>query len=216
MDTPIIVAIISASVAIVTLIVTSIYRYQEINERKRTERISFLNERLNNFYGPLLSNLNVVKALYHIFRSDKPEGFRTLNYLLDPDQNYATSKGKVKVILSKTDITLLEEIIEVERKIEELIITQSGMVNDDNLMFEYIPNPKKTDIKNPGTSLMALEIAHFRLLRMAYDGNFRGETNRFKDFVYPREFDEEIKKQINLLQLELDDLLGKKNKNKHQ
>jgi hypothetical protein len=212
METPILVAIISACVAVVSLIVTSIYRYLELRERKRTERINFLNARLNDFFGPLLSYLNVVKALYKIMRSNKPKNFRTLTYLLNPLQEYETDEGKTRITLSETDKKLLEEIIEIERKVEDLIISKSGMVNDDKLMFEYIPLSKITDVTGSETSLMALEIAHFRLLRMAYEGNFQGETERFKDFVYPREFDIEIRKQINGIQNELDDLMGSKRK----
>ncbi len=204
MNIDLIVAIISSSVAIVVLIVSSIYRSRELKEKRNTERRNEILKSLTEFYGPLISYLNVVKALYKIFSSNKPKNFRTLTYLLNPDQEYHTENGTEKIILSETDQKLIEEIIELERKVEELIITKSGLVDDDQLMFNYIPNSKITDVHLENTSLIATAIAHFRLLRMAYDGHFRGEVERFKNFVYPREFDVQIKEKMDKLQAELD------------
>jgi hypothetical protein len=206
MDVEIIVAIISSCVAIVTVVVGSIYRSQELKERRNEEQRREINDRMNNFYGPLTSYLNVVKALHSIFRSDKPKDFRTLTYLLNPDQEYDTENGKHKIQLNETDKNLLEEIIEIEKKIEELIIAKSGMIYDESLMFEYTPDPKITDVKPTGTSLIALAIAHFRLLRMAYNGNFIGETEKFKDFIYPREFDLQIRNEVKELKSQLEKL----------
>lgn len=199
-------AFASLAVTVVTVIITTIYRQHEINERKNAEQRNSIEKNLNEFYGPLVSNLNVVKALYKLFSRNKPDTFRTLLYLLNPNQEYQTVNGKEKVILSDTDKKLLEEIIEIERKIEELIISKSGLVDDEKLMFNYVPNAEITDVRLDKTSLIAMAIAHFRILRMAYDGHFTGEVERFKNFVYPREFDNAIKDKMDKMREDLSKL----------
>jgi hypothetical protein len=197
------IALVSTTLAIVTLIITSIYRYLEIKEKRNSERRIVIERTLNEFYGPLISYLNVVKALYEIFRATKPQGFRTLTYLLDPDQVYQVEGKKEKVILSPADTKLLEEIIETEKSIEDLILTKSGLVDDEQLMFNYVPDPAVTDVKLSNMSLIAVALAHFRLLRMAYAGHFKGEVARFTNLVYPREFDIQLRARVEKLQMEL-------------
>ncbi len=205
-DTSIVVALISSSVALVTLVVTSIYHSYEIKKNKKDERRKEIYNHLNQFYGPLLSYLNVVKALYKLFKSNKPQNFRTLTYLLDPKQNYQTDKGMVKVTLSDVDKNLLEEIIETEKKIEDLILTKCGLVDNERLLFDYFPDQNITDIELKDISIFTLVLSHFRLLRMAYNNEISGDVERFKNFVYPRQFDLEIKQKIDLLRNELKQL----------
>ena len=206
MDVQIIVAIISSSVAVVTLVITSIYRYQELKEVRKAERRKEINHLLNDFYGPLISYLNVVKALYKLFKSNKPKDFRTLTYLLEPKQEYQTDGGVVRVKLNNADKKLIEEIVETEIKIEDLILTKSGLIDSEKLSFGYIPDPSITDVEIRNTSITALLLAHYRLLRMAYRQEIKGDVDRFKDFVYPREFDLEIKRKMESLQKELENL----------
>ncbi|MBU1682925.1 hypothetical protein KJ742_03185 [Patescibacteria group bacterium] len=203
MDVQIIVAIISSTVAIVTLLITSIYRYLELKEVRNAERRKEINSKLNDFYGPIISYLNVVKALYKLFFSNKPQNFRTLTYLLDPNQEYQTDKGIVKVKLSEVDKKLLSEIIETERKIEDLILTKSGLIDDDKLTFGHMSSKAVSSQTINDTSLIATVLSHFRLLRMAYNNEIKGDIEKFKGFVYPRQFDIEIKKKIDDLRNEL-------------
>jgi len=144
--------------------------------------------------------------LFQIFSSGKPEQFRTLTYLLDPNQEYETENGHIKVTLTESDKDLLDQIIQIETKIEELIVSKAGLVDEPTLMFDYTPNPEITDVELKNTSLMAAAITHFRILKLACQGHFRGEVNRFKDFVYPRELNTKLEEKIKVLQEELDQL----------
>jgi hypothetical protein len=206
MEAAITVAIIAATTSIVTLIVTSFYRHKELQERKRAERRNQIFTSLNDFYGPIVSYLNIVKTLNAIFRLNKPKEFRVLTYLMNPNQTYDTETGNNNVTLNAADELLLEEIIDTERKIEDLILTKSGLIDDERLMFNYIPDPTITDVNPDKTSLIVLAVAHFRILRMAYKGHFLGESERFGNLVYPRELDIQLQKKILELQEEFNTL----------
>lgn len=204
----IISALISASVALVIGLLSYFHNRATLRESKRTERRKVIETTLNEFYGPLLSYLNVIKALYRLFTADKPKSFRTLTYLLNQDQEYETEFGKRKVVLSDSDRKLLQEIIETEKKIEDLIITKGGLADDPALMFDYVSDPRVTDVQlnKDKLGLLAVTITHFRVLRMAFEGNFQNEVERFKDFVYPRELDEKVMSRIESLRNERNNL----------
>lgn len=119
-------------------LMTFFYNRAALKEKKRSERRDLITKKLNEFYGPLLSYLNIVKALYQLFRANKPAGFRTLIFLLDRNQEYEMNGIKQTVVLSKSDEQLLKEIIEIEQKIEDLIVEKGGLVDDPALMFKYI------------------------------------------------------------------------------
>jgi hypothetical protein len=182
-----------------------------LKETRISERRKTVVTRLNEFYGPLLMNLSVIDALYRLLIIGKPKGFRTLTYLLDREQFYETSNGPVKVVLSESDISLLREIIEIEKKTEEHIIGKCGLVEEERLAFNYSPDPSKTDI-NPevvrNLGLLSVLLAHFRVLRMAFEGKILAEIDRYRTFVYPRELDNILREQIRKLQTELRSLGG--------
>jgi hypothetical protein len=204
----IIAAIISAGVALLIGLLSYFHNRATLRESKRAERRKVIEATLKEFYGPLLSYLNVIRALYRLFVADKPEDFRTLTYLLDQNQEYVIESGKVKVTLSESDKKLLSEIIETEKKIEDLIITKGGLVDDPSLTFDYVPDSRVTDVKlsKDKLGLLVIAITHFRILRMAYEGNFQNEVERFKEFVYPRELDAKVIGRIESLQQELKSL----------
>lgn len=206
MNYSIIAAFASSTVAFTIGVMTYLYNRATLKEKKRSERRDLITKKLNEFYGPLLSYLNIVKALYQLFRANKPAGFRTLIFLLDRNQEYEIDGIKQTVVLSKSDEQLLKEIIEIEQKIEDLIVERGGLVDDPALMFKYIPDPTYTDVNLVNYGLLATAVAHFRILRRAYQGHIQGEVERFKDFVYPRELDKVLRERIEKLIVEQNQL----------
>jgi len=182
-----------------------------LREMRLAERRKTLVTRPNDFYGHLLTYLSVIDSFYRLFVVGKPKAFRTLTYLLDPDQLYETLQGPSKIVLSDSDKKLLEEIIELERKTEDHIINNCGLVEDERLAFNYVPDSTKTDVdpkffKDLG--LLSILVAHFRVLRMAYEKKISAEVERYRSYVYPRELDKILRDNIKDLQKELADLGG--------
>lgn len=213
METPILVALISAGIGLISTVVALtiglvnyFHNRRMLRESRIAERRKILDKALNEFYGPVYSYLSVVKALYRIFVTGKPEGFRTLTYLIHPEQQYDTPGGQVTITLSDSDRSILAEMVEIEKKIEELIVTKGGLIEDPELMFGWSINSDQTDIipeKVEGLGLLAVAITHFRVLRMAFSGILKSEPDRYKAFVYPRELDEKLFHGIQRLQAEL-------------
>lgn len=317
------VAFLSVGVALLVALLTFLNNRATLRESRRTERRKIIEQMINEFYGPLLSYLNIIKALHSLFAAGKPKGFRTVTYLLERNQEHENGTEKKDNILTESDKKLLANIIETEKKIEDLIIAKGGLADDPALTFDYVPDPTETDTElgsplltansllnpkslieklknenNPlikhlrsrfdantnkllnsyaiGTQpdqallntlvkdindrliennslydetafkqvklskdiktlakqslepnnqallnrmllesafpheitkrlnlgLLAIAIIHFRILRMAYEGNFHKEVERFKDFVYPRELDAKILDRIESLRNE--------------
>lgn len=199
-DATIIAAYIAAAAAFVVAIVGYIQGRIILAEGRRAEKRKDIMRKLDEFYGPLMSYINILSGLNNVFRRGKPSGFRTLNFLLDRNEY-------PDVVLSPSDKKIIEEMLDVEQKIEDLVITKGGLVDDKKLMFSYVPDPTVTDIKlDKGISLLALAIVHFRLLRLAYEGHISGEVERYSSFVYPRELDGILKSRLDALRGELDSM----------
>lgn len=206
-----IATLIGVVIAAAFTILNYLHSRRTLHETRIAERRKTLVTRLNDFYGPLLTYLSVIDSFYRLFVVGKPKGFRTLTYLLDPDQSYETPQGPSRIVLSDSDMKLLEQIIELERKTEDHIINNCGLIEDERLAFNYVPDPTKTDVdpkffKDLG--LLSILVAHFRVLRMAYEKKISAEVERYRSYVYPRELDKILRDKIKELQKELRDLGG--------
>jgi heme exporter protein D len=206
-------AMIAALVALAALCVNTwmarlqyLHNRNQLAEQKRKERRDSLKSQLDGFYGPLQYHLMATKALFQIFRSNKPKGFRTLTYLLAPDQLYDINNAQSQVQLTAADKQLLSEILDVGTKVESLILEKAGLVDDKGLMSQYVPNSQITDV-NPeafkGMGLLPIAMIHFRVLRLAFEGKLSSELNSYKDFIYPRELDAYVERHIEKLRSEL-------------
>ena len=51
-------------------------------------------------------------------------------------------------MLSESDRSLLKRIIKTQEKIEELIRTKGGLVEDPILLSNYVPDPVRTDVNS--------------------------------------------------------------------
>ena len=206
-----IATLIGVVIAAAFTILNYLHSRRTLHETRIAERRKTLVTRLNDFYGPLLTYLSVIDSFYRLFVVGKPKGFRTLTYLLDPDQSYETPQGPSRIVLSDSDMKLLEQIIELERKTEDHIINNCGLIEDERLAFNYVPDRTKTDVdpkffKDLG--LLSILVAHFRVLRMAYEKKISAEVERYRSYVYPRELDKILRDKIKELQKELRDLGG--------
>ncbi|MGD2090586.1 MAG: hypothetical protein PVH61_30720 [Candidatus Aminicenantes bacterium] len=164
-------------------IVASYILNQKMLKLKRNEdRIEMINRKLSEFYGPFQQYRRKSTELYKRFTYGKPNDFRTVTALL---------KGEK---FSGNDEVLLKEIIDIGKKVENLILSKSGLIDDEKLRNDLLPRV--------GT--------HILLLRLMYEGVIKGESEneieRFKRDVFPREIDDEIEKRIQELEIQLEEI----------
>lgn len=200
LDTKVIIALASSLVGTITGLF-SIYVYRDQKKQKRREIVK---EQLFEFYGPLLSYLNVSETLYMIFKSNKPDTLRILPYLLNRKQKF----GGCKVKLNESDHEMIREIISISEKIEKLIIKKSGLVEDEELRYKYnnldLKNIDNDAIKN--FSLFSRLLINYKVVKMAYENKFKDneyDIKKLEEFVFPIDINEKIKENIEKLQKEL-------------
>jgi len=153
------------------------FQRSQLKQKQREDERKEIYKKLNEFYGPFQQYLGKSAELYKRFTAPRPAGFRTLIALLEGEE------------FEGNDAVLLNEIIEITERLEQLILSQSGLIDDKELR-----------------DLLAKAGAHFRILRLAYDGALTGEVERFGDYVYPRELGPKIEEQIDKLRARLDEL----------
>ena len=133
--------------------------------------------KLNEFYGPVQQLIKKNFMLYELFKVGKDKNFRTLTALLE---------GKK---FEGNDKQLLEQIILVDKELEKLIISKSGLVDDAKLR-----------------EILAKATTHFNVISLAYNGNLRDEPMRFSNYVYPKELESKIEEQITTLKKRLEEI----------
>lgn len=85
------------------------------------------------------------------------------------------------------DKVLLEEIVKIGKECEDLILTKSGLIDDELLRVDLLPKAA----------------AHYYILRMAFQGTIKGDTERLEDYVFPQEFDFYIERKNEELEKRL-------------
>jgi hypothetical protein len=176
-------ALITGVVVLLVGILTFLYNRATLAESKRKERRESITKKLNEFYGPLDSYLKIIYEFNLILKTNKPSDFRTLTHLLDSSRIY---ENGMQVNLTNSDKKIIAEIIDIENKIEELVTSKGGLIDEPSQ-----------------GSLLAKAIAHFRVLRLAFNEEISGEVERFEKFVYPRELDKTVQDKIQGLQQQL-------------
>lgn len=148
-----------------------------LNAKTKEEERAEINKKLSEFYGPFtqLSHKNLM--LYRLFTSDKKPHYQTLSELL----NGTKFNGNDKV--------LLEQIMLINKQLEDLIINKSGYVENPNLR-----------------KLLAKAATHFNVMKLAFDGAINGEKDRFIEYLYPRELSDKINEDIDKLNQRLKEL----------
>jgi hypothetical protein len=148
-----------------------------LEERQREEERNEIQRKLNEFYGPCQTLMRETKMLHDLFKHDSE--FRTLTELL---------KGRE---FTGNDKVLLEQVMNVTDKISDLIVDKSGLIEDEEEELQ---------------ELLSKARVHFRILRLGYNNDLSGDTERLKDFVYPKALDEEIERKKTELENRLNEL----------
>jgi hypothetical protein len=154
-----------------------IFQHSQLKQQQREYERKEIYKKLNEFYGPVQQYLGKSYELYGMFTASRPADFRTLIALLEGRK----FEGNDKV--------LLDQIVEIINKVEDLLLKNSGLVDDKELR-----------------ELLAKAGTHFRVLQLAYQGILAGEVERFQDYVYPRDLNQKIDEQIEKLKARLNEL----------
>tara|TARA_R110000744_G_scaffold349525_1_gene455179 strand:- start:61 stop:654 length:594 start_codon:yes stop_codon:yes gene_type:complete len=150
---------------------------QKKNENRRNE----IYKKLNDFYGPYIQLRKKSHILYQKFQKKyraKDVNFSTLRYLL---------KGQS---FDENENALLKAIIDIGTKCEDLIQKNAGLIDDDDLRNNLIPKAS----------------THYLLLRLAYEGNLKGDIENFLDSSFPKEIDAKLEDRKIQLENELNKL----------
>ncbi len=168
----------TVAVAVISLMLTHSSNKRTLLQKAYEDEIKDIQEKLNSFYGPFRQLLGTSENLYNEFRARQPdpENFRTLTALLTGKQ------------FTGNDKILLEQIIEITEKLDNLILSKSELI-DERLQ------PTLWEAST-----------HFRLIRLAHCGRMSGEPERFEKFVYPRGLNTEIEAEIQRLRGQLENV----------
>lgn len=152
-----------------------------LKAHKDIETRQSIQKKLNEFYGPLIQQRMKSSKLYDKFSTKyraNDANFSTLISLLNNNQ----FKGNDKI--------LLEQIIKLGEDSERLIQEKSGLIDDPCLRLELLPRAT----------------THFLLIRLAYKGDLKGNSDEFKDLTYPSELVPMLEKRKAILEKELENL----------
>ncbi len=168
------------------------------------EKRNSLEKKLNEFYIPLRHYLEQSKTMFKIFLKGKPEGFRTLTYLLNPQQEYGEKKEKV--VLDNNDKALLKTIIGVGSKIEDLINEKGYLIGDDTeFVDKYMPGEGYKHIQyDSDLTLISLLVSHLITIRMASNNEISGQVEKFEGFVFPNEINPRVNTKIQELERKIE------------
>lgn len=196
-----------------TIIVAGISIYNNIKINKENKKLierndlieksKVIEKKLNEFYIPLRHYLSQSKSLFRIFNKNKPAEFRTLTFLLDPQNEYGDEK--IKVVLNENDKVLLRNIIDIGSKIETLINEKIYLIgSDQEFVSKYEPSDGYKNIQyDSELSLIDLLISHLLTIRLAFKNEIAGEVEKFKGFVFPNEINPKINIKITELEEKL-------------
>ncbi len=209
MDSKIWASVITSGVVFVTLIYNMYRNHQQFKRAKEDSKYKAYYEqvkdrrdkiqmKIDEFYSPLKNYLAQSKINYLMLVGNKPEGFRTLEYLLDNDKEF---NGE-KVSWTNNDDILLDKILSYGKLMEDLILNKMGLIDDPEICKEYLPSPGFDDIEYPeDMSILDIAVAHFSFIRDARKD--LGGDQRFEKYVYPRELSRKINSKLDELQLQV-------------
>lgn len=172
-----ILSLAPTAVAIVALLLAFIYNQKTLKDKKNDDERKEIYKKLNLFYGPLRHYRGTSYQLYQTFEKVRGGNFRMLIALLNGE------------MFQGNDRYIIEEILKISEDIEKLVSSNSGLIDNQELR-----------------DLLAKVVAHSRLIKGAYKGEIQGETDRFREFVFPRQIDRKIDEEINKLKNRLIEL----------
>src|SRR6266516_7958543 len=127
------IAFVTTAIALIALWRTQYIYGVEDRKRKAKE----IESRLNEFYSPLLFYIRTINHLYcefaATFKAQNPS-FRTIPYLLQGN------------VFCGNDAALLEMILDLEYKVEEILVTKSGLVESVEFSFPSALSKEANDL----------------------------------------------------------------------
>ena len=176
MEVSSIVALGSLLIALISVIVNFLIVRGQQRSKNLEARRAEIYKKLNSFYGPMMQLRHKSKQLHDRFKNG--ENFRTLPRLLEEYKFKANDK------------VLIDEIIDIGEKCENLIQEASGLIDEKMLRTVHLPKASK----------------HFFIIRMAHQGKLKQESERFSEDVFPTEIDHILEIRFEELQNELDEI----------
>lgn len=218
MSDEIIVSIIGSSVVLIGISFNGWQSNKKSNEllvnSARQNQYSILNEsllklqtKLSEFYYPIRSYLEKSSNIYDVFKTNKPENFRTLTYLLDKEQLYNGSPYQLNI----NDRAFLKQIFEVGVEIEKIIAEKGNLIDAPELIGPYTPSEEflGDDAGYPypeNKSLLSIAQVHLSFIRLAFDGEIEGNVENLSPYVFPRELNIIIENRVKDLESKIADL----------
>ena len=148
--------------------------WQKANETE----LRSIEEKLEKFYGPLMTRLQADHLLAQDIRNRQPKGYRLLMYLFNPEWVASLSEGDRKLVAA---------ICEHAVKLEEMIINAGSV---DPLLIPYFSRA----------------VAHFRILGLAHQQLLGSNFELFKRYVYPKPLDKILILEIRRLSARAEEL----------
>jgi hypothetical protein len=133
-----------------------------LRQKNRDDERKEIYKKLNDFYSPFIQLRNKSQELYNIFIKNRVNDTLTLEMLLNNQK------------LSENDKVILDEIISLGQKCEDLILEKAGLVDDEAFRQDVLP----------------AAATHYFVIRMAYQKLLQGESERFIKYKFPNELDE--------------------------
>lgn len=178
-------------VGILAVIFSYLMNKRLIEENKRLKDAEFENEykqkiqyfdrseiykRLNDFYSPLQLLRRTSAELHIIFKNGKK--FRTLPELINGTK------------FDKNDKVILEEIIRIGDECKQIIIRNSGLIDNKELRDIHLPRL----------------LTHYILIKKAFDSELTSQIERFEGYEFPNEIDKILDDKVNMLYDQLNQL----------
>jgi hypothetical protein len=134
-------------------------------------------QQLNELYGPLLLLVEQNRRLAQKLREGKP----------DPE-NWRLLDNLPEVLENPQDKAIVDAIMEIDGKIENLIINKGGLVRS--------PGPPES---------FNLFLGHYKILKLAVEGKERPKVAEFE--YYPKRLNDDVKEAYEAIKHEIDDML---------
>ena len=197
--------LIASAVALAGLIVTMRNHKVDFLNQEEQNKKDKISKQLTEFYVPIMTYLHTSKAISRKLFQNKPKDFNILTYLLATNHLF---EGNIQVTLTENELKLVDEILALSEKIEDLIIKKGGLLDDKQLTMHYEPNDKFTDVildeENQKIGLLGLLLSHYKILSYARKGIISGDVDYYDQFKFPREIVSKIEENYKSLKNELD------------
>ena len=126
-------------------------------------------KRLNDFYSPLQLLRRTSAELHKIFKNG--ENFRTLPKLIGGEK------------FKDNDRVILEEIIRIGEESKQIVISNSGLIDNQELRDIHLPKL----------------LTHYILIKKAFNGELSDQIDRFQGYEFPNEIDKILDDKVNEL-----------------